>query len=300
MKTYARKAPEETARSSAAGVPQQHDRSVPALQFVDNRPEADAQTRVQQIVNHGRRARQLRAVQDMISRGPQARRARRLPAQETRQMVFDTAVQAGVLNVIGEHHLKDAERRQKERGFAETKGLTYLLENEFGVVKNEEVTMGDPTNLRILFAMANIKEKISTLTGGHAREPQRYVEAIRWALRIVEADIVKYAQDNKDNELWEQFQILVTAINRLAPDAANEAILDIVEIVSPGHMLGGSSDISRARSESMHSAATEGKDSRAMWMIGQNHAKDIDDAFPERGYVLLDDKNMDQEMKNRK
>jgi hypothetical protein len=92
---------------------------------------------------------------------------------------------------------------------------------------------------------------------------------------------------------------LVTAVSNRNPVAANNAILDIVGIVSPGNMLGSSTDLSRARSESMHRAATEGKDSKAMWMIGQNHARDIDDAFPERKYVLMDDKHMDEEIKKR-
>lgn len=47
----------------------------------------------------------------------------------------------------------------------------------------------------------------------------------------------------------------------------------------------------------MHAAATEGSESPGMWMIGQSHAQDIDDAFPVRNDVLLDDRRMDAEIR---
>ena len=115
----------------------------------------------------------------------------------------------------------------------------------------------------------------------------------------MEGDVSKYVQEHEDDSLATQFEKLNTAVRAFNQAAANTAIIDITQILSPGHMLGGSRDISQARSESMHSAATEGKASAAMWMIGQNHAKDIDNAFPKREYVLLDDKNMDREIESK-
>lgn len=261
--------------------------SVCAAGLSDNRPQASVQRNYLEMADRSPQSRQLKAVQDIASRG------------RVRQMAFNTKVVKDRLNVIGENHQKSEERRKQERAFAEEQGLTYLFENEFGVVKNDTVMMGDPTNLRILFAVASVREKVAALQRGDVVDPQPFFDGIQWALGHVQGDVIKYVQDHDDDTLATLFATLGDAIRRRRPAIANNAIIDITQVLSPGHMLGSSSDISRARSESMHEAATEGSTAPGMWMIGQHHAEDIDDAFPERKYILLDDKSMDAEMKDR-
>lgn len=286
MKKPASQAHDDSTRHGENGSSRRHSGSGSAARSSCIRPQATVQRQCQDMADRSPQARQLNALQRMASQGT------------VRQMVFDTHVKAGRLNVIGEGHDKSESRRKQESSFAKEQGLTYLVENEFGIVKDEQVTMGDPTNLRILFAVAYIKEKFEALMKG-VEAPQPLLAGIRWAFVNVQGDVTLHVQDHHDDTLAMLFETLTGAVDKRDQAAAKTAIIDITQVLSPGHTLGSSTGLSRARSESMHAAATEGSESPAMWMIGQSHAKDIDDAFPKRNYVLLDDKSMDAEIRRR-
>ncbi|MGZ5056486.1 MAG: eCIS core domain-containing protein [Methylobacter sp.] len=65
MHTHADKAPENKSQSAANAVSKKQSFGEPAFQFVDNRPEAIAQKKQQEIANNSPQVRQLKAFQEM-------------------------------------------------------------------------------------------------------------------------------------------------------------------------------------------------------------------------------------------
>ena len=180
------------------------------FRFADSRREANVQRTIQEMADLSPQARQLRATQDLINQSASAMKpkAPQHPIRGVVQMAFDTQVKAGVLNVIGENHQKDEKRRRQEKELAHENGLTYLGENEFGIIKDEKVTIGDPSNLRILFAMASIKENIAELVEkkknaskkGGMVDPTPNLTAIQWALNNVGNNILGSNSTSENGE----------------------------------------------------------------------------------------------------
>ena len=80
MNTHADKTQENKSRSVANAVSQKQISGDPTFQFVDNRPEAIAQRKLQEMANNSPRALKLKAFQEMADNSPQAKQAAQLQA----------------------------------------------------------------------------------------------------------------------------------------------------------------------------------------------------------------------------
>ena len=80
MNTHADKKQENKSQSVAKEVSQKQSGSESTFQFVDNRPEAVAQRKLQEMANNNPQVSQLRAFQDMANNSPQAKQAAQLQA----------------------------------------------------------------------------------------------------------------------------------------------------------------------------------------------------------------------------
>jgi hypothetical protein len=80
MNTHADKTRENKSQSVADAISQKKSGGESTFQFVDNRPEAIAQRKLQEMANNSPRAMQLTAIQEMANNSPQAKRAAQLQA----------------------------------------------------------------------------------------------------------------------------------------------------------------------------------------------------------------------------
>jgi hypothetical protein len=78
MSTHADKAEENKHQLFAAGFTQKQGGGASAMQLLDNRPEAIAQRRLQEMANRSPQVAQLRAFQEMADNSPQTRQAAQL------------------------------------------------------------------------------------------------------------------------------------------------------------------------------------------------------------------------------
>jgi hypothetical protein len=78
MNTHADKAQEDKSQSVSNGESQMQSGGESTFQFVDNRPEAVAQRKLQEMVNNSPQVKQLRAFQEMANNSPQAKQAAQL------------------------------------------------------------------------------------------------------------------------------------------------------------------------------------------------------------------------------
>ncbi|MCI4671743.1 MAG: DUF4157 domain-containing protein [Bacteroidia bacterium] len=78
MNTYADKSQEKKSQSVANTVSQKKSSGDSTLQFVDNRPEAIAQRKLQEMTNNSSRVSQLRAFQEIADNSPQVKQAAQL------------------------------------------------------------------------------------------------------------------------------------------------------------------------------------------------------------------------------
>jgi hypothetical protein len=78
MNTHADKTQENKSQTVAAETSQMQSGGESTFQFVDNRPEAVAQRRLQEMANNSQQVSQLRAVQEMAYNSPQANQAAQL------------------------------------------------------------------------------------------------------------------------------------------------------------------------------------------------------------------------------
>lgn len=81
MNTHADKTQENKSQSVANELSQKQNGSESTFQFVDNRPEAIAQRKLQEMVNYRSRVSQLSSFQDMANNSPQAKQAAPLRAK---------------------------------------------------------------------------------------------------------------------------------------------------------------------------------------------------------------------------
>ena len=80
MNTHAHKTQENKSQSVSNGKPQLNRESKSTYQFVDKRPEADAQRKLQHLANNSPRAVQLKAFQVMANNSPQVKQMAHLQA----------------------------------------------------------------------------------------------------------------------------------------------------------------------------------------------------------------------------
>jgi hypothetical protein len=80
MNTHADKTQENKSQSVAANSSQMQSGDESSFQFVDNRPEAVAQRKLQEMANNSPRVSQLKAFQEMANNSPQAKQAAQLQA----------------------------------------------------------------------------------------------------------------------------------------------------------------------------------------------------------------------------
>lgn len=78
MNTHADKTQENKSQSVANAVSHRQSSSESTFQFVDNRPEAVAQRKLQELANNSPRARQLKAIQEIANKSPQVKQAAQL------------------------------------------------------------------------------------------------------------------------------------------------------------------------------------------------------------------------------
>lgn len=78
MNTHADKTQENKSQAVANEVSQKPSSGEPTFQFMDNRPEAIAQRKLQEIANSNPRVMQLKALQEMVNKSPQVKQASRL------------------------------------------------------------------------------------------------------------------------------------------------------------------------------------------------------------------------------
>ncbi|MEM6814628.1 MAG: DUF4157 domain-containing protein [Bacteroidota bacterium] len=80
MQTHADKNQENKSKAVANTVSQKKSNNKSTFQFIDNRPEAVAQRKLQEIANNSPGAMQLKAIQDMANKSPQAKQVAQLQA----------------------------------------------------------------------------------------------------------------------------------------------------------------------------------------------------------------------------
>ena len=78
MNSHSDKSQENNSQSVANQVSQKKSGSETAFQFVDNRPEAIAQRKLQEMANNSPQVKQLQAIQTMADNSPQAKKAAQL------------------------------------------------------------------------------------------------------------------------------------------------------------------------------------------------------------------------------
>lgn len=85
MNTYADKTQENKSQSLANKASHKQNGSKSTFQFVDNRPEAIAQRKLQEMANNSPKVSQLKAFQDMANNSPQAKETAQLQAMADNQ-----------------------------------------------------------------------------------------------------------------------------------------------------------------------------------------------------------------------
>jgi len=93
MSTYADKTQENNSQSVANGEFQMQSSSESTLQFVDDRPEAVAQLKLQEMANNSSKVSQLRVLQDMTNNIPQTLQAAQLQAMADNHSAQQQTVQ---------------------------------------------------------------------------------------------------------------------------------------------------------------------------------------------------------------
>jgi hypothetical protein len=264
MYAHIEKTKENKSRAAANNVAQQKDNVKQGFGFVDNRPETVAQ----------------RKLQEMINNSPQVA-----------QLAYDASVKRGAFNMVGENHKKTAEQREKEKFAAAKADLFYYTENELFTLKDGlDDKKADPTNLRILFALAKIKEAINSIVLKKNKDVVNERETILYVIGAVEGDI----QEFQNERLKKSYLSLKKYISQQNVDKSLETIQDMVFEVDH-RRLGSSEGLAVARSEAMHEAANGGHTRRIMWMVGSKHTDDIHSIHgSNRDYTMLKQEALDK------
>jgi len=85
MHAHANKTQENKSQSVSVASIQMHNGSESAFQFVDNRPEAIAQRKLQEMANNSPRTMQLRAYREMVNKSPQTKHTSQLQTMADNQ-----------------------------------------------------------------------------------------------------------------------------------------------------------------------------------------------------------------------
>ncbi|UXH79980.1 hypothetical protein [Roseateles amylovorans] len=206
------------------------------------------------------------------------------------QRVLNTELEEGRLHVIGEDHRKTVERRQLEAFFADEHQLGYMTEEEFDIPATQQ--RGDPTPLRILFALARIRDLTRDFDRAAVHDRAALFAPFTYVIETVTGDFDRYALPGAP--IRQLFQAMSAHLRNQQMDEARTDIEEMVQIVDPGKMLGSASGLAVARSLAMHEAATAQPGRAVMWMVGRRHVEDIDREHPDgRNYLLLDDAVLD-------
>lgn len=251
-------------RAVANTVAQKKNSGKQCFGFVDNRSDAVAQRKLQEMVNN---------------------------SPQVAQLTYDASVKRGAFNMVGENHNKTVEQRGKEKFAAAKADLFYYTENELFTLKDGlKDKKADPTNLRILFALAKIKEAINSIVLKRNQDVANEKETIMYVIGAVEGDI----EDFQNERLKESYHNLQNYI--LQQDVGNslETIKNMVFEVDH-RPLGSSEGLAVGRSEAMHEAANNGHTRRIMWMVGSKHTDDIDTIHgSNRDYTMLKQEALDK------
>ena len=161
MNSHADKTHDSKRQPVVKSVSQDQNKGLSDFQIDDNRAEAIAQRKVQQIANNSNQVKQMKAVQKIANSTSKAEQTTQMKAIDPKMPIQKKALNAGVLNVAGEHHDKSDKLRIWEEDYAREKtGGAYWQEDEFKFSKQkpkgnvgETVSVhGDPKILQ----MANV------------------------------------------------------------------------------------------------------------------------------------------------
>jgi hypothetical protein len=114
MNTHADKTQENKSQSVAANSSQMQGGGESTFQFVDNRPEAVAQRKLQEMANNSPQVSQLMAFQDMANNSPQAKQAAQLQAMADNNSIL-TQNQPVVQCVVDPTQLKGRSKMLYDR-----------------------------------------------------------------------------------------------------------------------------------------------------------------------------------------
>jgi hypothetical protein len=302
---------------------------------VDNRPEAIAQRKLQEMANSSPHARQAAQLQ-MIANNKSDSLIQRKP------------LNSGVLNMAGENHDKSDEFRIWEAEYTKEKTHgTYWQEDEFKVnkpktdVEEETVSVfGDPKILQMVnIIQLNTKDLLDVviflgrlqkvkatrfnlplsrtlvfsnykLIKLHLPKMKAFGNVYKKLKPQAQKELPKRPEYKKACDLYIQFgdkfyDGFVAGIDQWISDTSklneneanaeqlNKAAADGISFISMGNqlivmmfekelvsaeenqqLLDG---VIFARSEAMHNAATEGKNVKGVWKVGNTHVKDIKD-----------------------
>ena len=321
MNTHADKTQENKSQSVLSDHSQMQSGGESTFQFVDNRPEAVAQRKLQEMANNSPRAMQLKAFQEMANNSPEAKQAAQLqamakeysahqqpliqkshPLTEVAQKVdAEGLVQLaplnnGKLNLVGESHFKDPQRKAAEKAYGERLGGgNYWPEKSFRYGADRR--RGDPDNLIIGYRIDRFKRHIDDLETSYEisdvkgmlkyckRLPNDFTSADKFPHQGEQAPMLnalvkleKWAQGLKDS--WAADHLDLNAWQSLV----NKKLLFIkpeyeqlnkkYEAITKRNSERDAIDSRYARSDAMWIGAAKGGQT-GLWKIGQNHVDDI-------------------------
>ena len=87
MNTHADNIQENKSQSAADGLSEKRSSRESTYQYVENRPEAIAQRKLQELANNSPQVKQLRAIQEMANNSPQAKQAAQFQTMADNQSV---------------------------------------------------------------------------------------------------------------------------------------------------------------------------------------------------------------------
>ena len=133
MNTHADKKPKNKSQSVANAVSQKKRGSESPFQFVDNRPDAIAQRKLQEKTNYGPQANQLRVLQEISNNNPQTNHT----------AVLQTKFQPAIIDRNA--HLRNKGDWSTSIGPRIGKGSEILVDNDVGKSEKQSRTIGSTT-----------------------------------------------------------------------------------------------------------------------------------------------------------
>lgn len=168
MSTYADKTQENNSQSVANGEYQMRSSGESIFQFVDDRPEAIAQRKLQEMANNSSKVSQLRALQDMTNNSSQTLQAAQLQAMEDNHSAHQQTVQKKENNTGLPDNLKSGIESlsgfDNSPEFIAGSQMIQLVEDDKQTAEDNELQKIDDSSVSIIQKMS-----------------EEYIEA-QWAL----------------------------------------------------------------------------------------------------------------------